>query len=813
VATLIYSNPTALYENMGTDAMAQVLNFKAPNPIPRTEGDSSFAKAPSLNFNELRTGALEDTDNWSHRRAAVPADAYAIHLQIGETVTIRMSAQFNAYLYLFADVNGEVLLTSNDDSTPMTTNAQIIWTAEKASTYYLEATAHNRQEVGAYALEILAGKVNQAPFAHPFEIIGNNDTAPMTVTFTDFSIDPDGEIGEHCWRFADNTPLTCADAAVITHTYEVAGLYAVGLMVQDKDGAYAYATESVTVKPPAIGSGIVLAMLNSITGELASADSRSQTRTGAFADLYRLNSIVPGQELVIEMTSEQFDSYLYLYNEFKQLLYQDDNSGGGNHARLRYTPSDTSELLVEATSVRDNTLGKYTLSLQPASSTIPVTLEILPALTNPLQNLLIARLPANFKATALSWNFGDNSAAKVTNDTIVSHTYATEGYFNVTVQAFNAENQQVTGNKNFSIRRQVQMPQIHFQASPLFGEQPLRVFFQNDSAVTAEALRYLWQFDDGEVSSELHPAHTFKRGGTYHVSLQTLIPTTGQKASYAIPITVIDRHSGEIPITGIVRERPQVLMAGFDPMLIDVLDTQVKIFAIVRPGKMPLQTVRFLPSQSDFGLVMQPVATYNNGDLRYETVLTFSQGSLPVTTLADLLGEQIGQVKIQAIDQAGQFHTFPNLEIGNNLPLTVLPKSLNFEPMPQVNSRRRQPQVLAAGFDPILVHVTQTAPTLTNSSDAQFTVKAIVREGLFPIKSVTLNQNQSMFNLPLHLMETLPSGDKLYAVHYTYPIHTLIKGTLGNLFGSKPSQFTVTVTDNAFQTHRFPEVIIGNFQQ
>ncbi len=819
VATLVFSNPSALYEDMGQTARGQLLNFKAPKPIPRDDDEGDFSNAPFLNLGELRMGALEEDDAWSHRRMATPAEAYALNLAADETVTIRMSAPFNAYLYLFQDIKGETLVTANDDSGVNTTHAEIVFTATESGTYYIEATAHNRNERGQYALEILAGALNRPPHAYPFEFKQENSTAPAAFTLTDFSTDTDGEIEERCWQFGDGTPISCDASETITHTYQQAGSYSVGLTVRDNDGAYAYHNESISIG--STPTGIVLRVSNTVPGELASSDTRSQTRTNAFADRYRITSVTVGQELVIDMISDEFDSYLYLYDAFNRLLHQDDNSGGGTQARLRYTPMHSGELLVEATSFQDHSLGRYTLTLELANNNtaIKVPIEVSPSLDNPLQYLFMGRLPDSFEATFLRWQFGDNSKEVGTDEAVVSHTYSESGQFTVTVTATNADNQQASGHLTFTVNNHKMAPQARFRASPLFGEKPLRVFFENESTPSGlgdpqdTQLSYLWQFGDGEVSTDTNPAHTFSQGGTYHVTLQAYSSLTRQRASYSLPITVIDRNSAEVPMIGKVRELPQVLMAGFDPILVDLLDTDVKIFAIVRPGKAPLSTVRFIANGSDFGLVMQHVATYANGDQRYETVFTYPQGLFPVSTLSNLFGEQTGQYRIQAIDQVGQFHAFPNLEIGNNPPLFFTTKSLNIEPLHQAGIRRRQPQVLAAGFDPILVHKSHTTPSLTAGSDAEFMVKAIVREGLFPIQRVTIEQNQGGLNLPMRLQETLPNGDQLYAVNYTYPADSLEMGTLGNLFGVAPGQFTVRVVDRALQSHRFPEVKIGNFPQ
>ncbi|MDM8562800.1 PKD domain-containing protein, partial [Candidatus Marithioploca araucensis] len=592
VATDIYINPTALYENI--DESAQLLNFEPQQPISReNEEISDLSKAPFLNLGELRTGTLEEKDYWSFKRMATPADAYALTLEADETVTIRMSARFNAYLYLFQDMKAETIVAANDDRGAKTTHAEIVFTAIEDGTYYIEATAHNRREYGEYTLEILSGAVNQPPTAYPFDFTATTLIFPATVTLTDFNTDKESDIVERCWHFDDGSDVTCESSNTVTHTYTEAGQYNVGLTLRDNDGAYSYHNEQISIASPP--EGIVLRLSNIVSEELMPSDGYSQIRFYVFADRYRISSITAGQELVIDMISDDFDSYLYLYDRFNQPLAQDNNSGGGTHARLRYTPQHYDDLWIEATSFKDNTQGKYHLSLKSAENSISVEIPIAfsPALNNPLQYQFIARLPDSFKATSLHWDFGDKTETVKTNKPILSHTYAQRGEMTVTVTAINDKNQRLTGKQRLIVNNKITAPKASFTAHPLFGEKPLRVFFRNDSVPSShdEPLNYVWHFGDGNLSSDSNPAHSFTKAGTYHITLEAF--SSQERASYTLPITVIDHDDTALPITGKVRELPQVLMAGFDPILIDFLDTHVKIFALVRAGKTPIKTVRF----------------------------------------------------------------------------------------------------------------------------------------------------------------------------------------------------------------------------
>ncbi|ALG69102.1 PKD domain-containing protein [Beggiatoa leptomitoformis] len=801
IATYIAFNPSSLYENIVDTIRGEIVNFTPPSPNANTD----FSSAIALSNGELRQGSLEETDTASHQRAGTPADGYLLNLAKDETVTLTAAAGFNTYLYLFDDIAGKTVLASNDDKDKNTQQSEIVFTAPATKTYYIEVTAFNRQERGTYSLNVQSGKQNKAPQAYDFVITGQNSTAPATVTFTDFSHDSDGSIVKRCWQFGDGSPSQCTTGNSISYTYTSAGQYSVGVTVTDNDNLAD--TQTAVVKIIAPVEGIVLPLANIVSGELSTADTRSRTRVNALTDRYVIAAPNVGEELVLEMSSERFDSYLYLYDQYNRLVRQDDNSGGGKTAKLRYAPTYAGNLYVEATSYDDNQLGFYSLSLQKvsAATTVNVVLEASTMLNNPLQNLFVARLPDSFKPTFLLWNFGDNSATLSTDEAIASHTYSRTGTYTVSVIANNANGEVETGSKTFFINSQVIIPQSHFSATPLFGEIPLPVFFSNQSSTTlsGDTLRYIWDFGDGQIATDSTPNHTFTAAGAYQTVLRTYSTLTQQSNSYTVPITVIDRASENIAMTGITRLRPQVLMGGLDPMLVDLLDTDLKVFAIIRTGSAKIQTVRLLQNGSDYSLSLQHVATYSNGDQRYEAMFPLYRGLFPAITLGELFGAKTGQFRIQADDISGQFHAFPNLELGSNPPLSTAPTALKIEPIRALKVRRHQAQVLAAGFDPALV----------NTTDSQFTVKAIVREGISPIESVVLQQNQGTFALSMRLLETLPDGDYLYGVAFAYPQDSFSNVTLGNIWSNQASAefFSVIVTDKAGYTHRYPELKIGNY--
>ncbi len=804
LADYLRANGEPLFEHLDAVARKSLKNFVALTPLP----DRNFSNAPKLAVGESRIAVLDTQQPYSHLRAATRAVPYALEVAAAQTVTLRMAAEFDSYLAMYADANGTQLLAKNDDRAPGNRNAELTYTPAAAGTVYVEAMAYRASEAGAFSLETLAGSYNRAPVAMPMEVSPVETDTQAEIRFTDYSQDPDGRIVERCWDFGDRTGRTCGADATVSHAYATPGRYTVTLTVRDASGAMATQTAQARVRAPR--AGVTLQLRSDINNELLATDSRSSIRANALADRYVIPAAPAGKELAVDLKSTEFDAYLYLFDEYGQLLRQDDNSAGGNSARIRYTPPHEMDLLLEATSVAANATGAYQLqaALADGRDALTVPLNALASTTDALQYTLLLRLPENFTPTRVEWNTGEGPIAGTlplySTEATLIHRYAAPGTYTVQARAQNAQGRLATGTVAIVASTSRETLAVSVQASPLYGDPPLKTFFTVNATLAgapSRSLAYEWDFGDGTVSAEANPSHLYTRAGNYPVRVRVTSPATGASMSAQTLITVIDRDAGLTPVTGVARQRPQVILAGFDPALVDLTATDIRLFALVRPGANPVQSVLVRQNGGAVILALQHTATLATGELYYEGTLNFHNGVFPVVSFMDLFGDLPGQFTMQAIDNAEEFHNFPYLEFSAGTTTATPSMARGLVGNRNPGAMRVGPQVLGGGF--------QLPQADVRASEVEFL--ALVREGATLLREVTV-QGPGI-RLPMRQAGLLPNGDRLYRAVYTFPSGVLQPMVLGRVWGGGAEQFTLHATDQAGNNHRFPELRIGNYAQ
>ena len=155
-----------------------------------------------------------------------------------------------------------------------------------------------------------------------------------------------------------------------------------------------------------------------------------------------------------------------------------------------------------------------------------------------------------------------------------------------------------------------------------------------------------------------------------------------QQRSHRFPDLTMGNHPEQdaatqtesaVTYNGTRRTGPQVIMAGFSPSVLDIVDTQFDVVAVVREGVLPLDQVTLTQNEGYFSMAMQEAGELDNGDKVYKMTYTLYHSQFwPGMSLTQLWGDQPGQFNIQAVDSGQQrTHAFPDIEFGNYPPLEV----------------------------------------------------------------------------------------------------------------------------------------------
>lgn len=148
-------------------------------------------------------------------------------------------------------------------------------------------------------------------------------------------------------------------------TLEADGTYAIraNSLNGGETGGYeiALAPGSAPVRVPATP----IRVGQTVTGTLATSDPRLES-DDTFYDMYRFTGRA-GQRVEIVMTSTAFDAYLALgrmEDGELQVAESDDDSAGGENARIRATLDESGEYVIRANSLSEGETGAYTLSVR-----------------------------------------------------------------------------------------------------------------------------------------------------------------------------------------------------------------------------------------------------------------------------------------------------------------------------------------------------------------------------------------------------------------------------------------------------------------
>jgi len=306
---------------------------------------------------------------------------------------------------------------------------------------------------------------------------------PLTVNFTDISSSDDG-IVSWLWNFGDGDTSNVQNPS---HVYTTEGTYTVSLTISE-------------------------------------ADSDSDTKT-------RTNYITVGDTVLLA----DFSATPLSGEDPLTISFTDTSSSSDGIVSWLWDFGDGDTSNVQNPSHEYIALGTYTVSLTVTeadsdSDTKTRTNYITVGDTGPSADFLATPLSGDdfitvsFTDTSSSydgivswlWDFGDGDTSNVQNP---SHEYSTEGTYTVSLTVTEADSDSDTKTRTNYITVGDTMPSADFSATPLSGDDPLTVIFTDASSSSDGIVSWLWDFGDGDTSTEQNPSHEYSTEGIYTVSL------------------------------------------------------------------------------------------------------------------------------------------------------------------------------------------------------------------------------------------------------------------------------------------------------
>lgn len=132
--------------------------------------------------------------------------------------------------------------------------------------------------------------------------------------------------------------------------------------------------------------------------------------------------------------------------------------------------------------------------------------------------------------TSWSWNFGDGNTSSAQNP---SHVFANSGSYPVTLTVSSAQGcvQSITQTVN-----SFPIPSANFSTGNVCLGMAT-TFFNQSTLAGGGTVSCLWNFGDGNTSTDQNPSHTYSAAGSYQVSL-TATSVNGCANSIIIPVEV-----------------------------------------------------------------------------------------------------------------------------------------------------------------------------------------------------------------------------------------------------------------------------------
>lgn len=307
--------------------------------------------------------------------------------------------------------------------------------------------------------------------------------APSTISFQNTSMGTGNMTYE--WHFGDGTTSTDENPA---HIYATNGSYTVKLIVRNNTGC---------------------------------SDSMVLANTVVIGDL-QANFTTPTQ--VCENASVRFENTTVPVGANSLWDFGDGTTSTQTNPNKTYSTAGTYNvtLIVNSGNCSDTITKPITVLPKPTANFVstPVSACSVP-LTVSFQN-------NSTGADTYLWSFGDGNTSTAANPT---HTYTSEGTYTVTLKA--TKDNGCFDTVTFTDLISIVLPSATIHDLPQEGCSPLTWTFTSSVIAADPVVSYLWNFGDGNTSTEESPTHIFN-AGIFDI---TLIITTQNGCKDTVTVT------------------------------------------------------------------------------------------------------------------------------------------------------------------------------------------------------------------------------------------------------------------------------------
>ncbi|MEP7107419.1 MAG: PKD domain-containing protein [Ferruginibacter sp.] len=357
----------------------------------------------------------------------------------------------------------------------------------------------NNCNEAAVKIEMNFGGVGASVKATINGVIDTIGCVPLAVTFTDTL----AKGKKYIWNFGDGSPEISQTSNTIPHTYDLVGTYRVRLVSIDSSTCNIADTAYTHVR---VGNNIVKPDFKPAKiGGCQSLTFQFQNTTTAVLPKYTPTT------------------FLWDYG---------DNSTPqrAGFVTTSHTYAAPGTYIVKLL-VDDSTYCNYPAEIL---KTIRLAVNVQARFDTPDKGCV--PYSANFTNTSLGgidflWDFGDGTTSTDVNPT---HLYGSTGTYTIKLTATDTTTCNRVDTYNFSITV-YSIPTAGFSFSPNPAEQNKPTSFNNFSS---GAISYIWDFGDGQTSTETNPKHQYNATGTYNTCL-TAINVAGCRDTFCLDVPAL----------------------------------------------------------------------------------------------------------------------------------------------------------------------------------------------------------------------------------------------------------------------------------